>query len=92
MHPSSTDPDEASSSAAATSRSVIGNIPTSESHESSHSVTQGMTASSPAPASRDPIHFTADSYTPPISIDEVSRIGLSRIPHSRIVLMPISSP
>ena len=75
----------------ATSCSVIGNMPTSDSHESSHSVTQGMTAS-PAPASRDPIHFTADSYTPPISMDEVSRIGLSRIPHSRIVLIPISSP
>ena len=56
----STGPVPAASSAAQTSSSETGWVSTAESHESSHSVTQGMTAS-PASASRPAIHRTVAS-------------------------------
>ena len=81
----------AASSAAQTSSSAIGWASTADSQESSHSVTTGM-ISSPATGFFAAIQWTAASKALPISSELVSTIGLSRIPHSRIVLMPTSSP
>jgi hypothetical protein len=90
-HPSSTGPSVAASSAANTSSSVSGRSRTADNHESSHSVTQGITDSA-ASVSFEAIHATAASYALPICCELVSTMGLSRIPHSAMELMPISSP
>ena len=79
------------SRAAHTSSSSIGPARTFESQESSHSVTQGITDSPASPSCRA-IHRTVASYALPISSDDVRTIGDSRMPHSRIELIPISSP
>ncbi len=91
MQPSSTGPGAAASSAAATSSSLSGNERTSESRESSHSVTTGMTSLAPS-GSRVAIHRTVASYAFPIWRDDVSTIGLISRPHSRSWFTPISSP
>jgi hypothetical protein len=90
-HPSSTGSDVTASSAAHTSSSSIGSARTFESQESSHSVTQGITDSPASPSCRA-IQRTVASYALPISSDDVRTIGDPRMPHSRIELIPISSP
>ena len=64
------------------------------SHESSHSPTSGMTTSSSVPifGKRLVIHLTAASETFPTAIVLVSRIGVSRRPHSTTWVRPETSP
>ena len=54
-------------------------------------MTHGITASPASPSCRA-IHRTVASYALPINIEDVRTTGESSVPHSRIVLIPISSP
>ena len=91
--PSATGPAAAPSRAARTCSSRTCMPRRSLRNPSSHSPTTGMTASS-MPASGLPsiIQRTVASYTAPALCEFVSSTGVSMRPHSRMALMPMTSP